>query len=186
MLKFIFLLLEQRLLSLPELREVDWFNNQYAPSEEEEVMYAAPAAYLEFLSITDLQTEGRKAQKGTVPFRVHVVTELFTDNDNRFKSAALEHYDIVNLVSKQLLGHSALLSDLPDYAAIQNTPGDQQVYNSVTRTGIIPDHKRSHLMLTVMDFSTVAIDFSAAKVFTKITPANPPEITVALSANLNP
>jgi hypothetical protein len=181
MFQFIFLLLEQRLNTLSELAEVDWFNNQYILSEDEEVMYKAPAAYIEFLPVDDLTTQPRKTQMGTVAFRVHVVTENYQDNDGRFKSAAMGHFDVVNQVYATLLGHAAKLSDLPDYTALAGTDADKQVYNSITRKGIQTDHNRSPLMVSIQQFSMTAYDFSAQKIFSK--PANPvnPEITATLN-----
>jgi len=179
MFKFIFLLLKQRLNTLAQLHEIDWFNNQYELSEEEEVIYSCPAAYIEFLPVADLTSQPRKLQKGSVRFRVHLVTEIYRDDDTSFHSAALEHYDFVNLVYKKLLGHSAKLSDHPDFAALANTKKDQQVYNSITRTGISPDHNRKPLMLTIQEFSMTAYDFSAQKTYTKPDPT--PKIDATLT-----
>lgn len=181
MLKFIFLLLEQRLKALPELREVDWFNNQYDPNEDQEVIYAAPAVYLEFMAIPT-KSEKKGIQDAIVTFTTHIVTELFQDNNGRFASAALEHFDIVNSVYAHLLGYSGLISDLAGQEALKDTPADYQLFNSITRTMIETDHERAPLMVSKLTFTMTAKDFSAQKAYSTI--QVPIRITPSISQTL--
>jgi hypothetical protein len=168
MLNYIYLLLKQQILTVPGIAEADWFNNQYDLEEDDEVIYALPGAYIEFMS-TPMKSLPKGVQMGQLRFRIHLVTELYRDNDRRFETGALDHYNLVALVYNSLLDYSASLSDLPEYVTLKDTDNDFKLFNSVTRLNIAPGPKNRKFLVTIQEFETQAWDWTGNNKYKKIT-----------------
>ena len=65
-------LVEQKIREIPEIKTVDWYNQQYENTEED---YARlyPAVYIEIADPSNWSDAGNKMQHGTVSIRLHVV-----------------------------------------------------------------------------------------------------------------
>jgi hypothetical protein len=180
MFSHIYLLLQQQIKAVPGMAEVDWYNNQYLLDGEQyrigmrstwgnsEVIYDLPAAYIEFTP-TPTQSLPRRVQKAVIRFKVHTVTHLFEDNDKRFETSALDHYNMVNLVYDALLDHSAILSDLTKYAELKGTDKDYQIFNAITRINIAPGPSNEKFQITIQEFETQAWDWTGNNKYKKIT-----------------
>lgn len=176
MLRLIFLLIQARLqaLTLTDgttklFNEVDRFTNQYDLREPDKQMLAVPACYIQF---TDSQFEGAGAGAQYLPqiIRLHIVT-LAGSNLQRYNtgpSGPPAHDQILDLAYIGIQGHRAKASDLPALASLANTPQDFEVFNACTRKAIYPDYDGGHIIVTILDFKTLAFDPAAIKHYTKV------------------
>ncbi|MEM7372805.1 MAG: hypothetical protein AAF587_29560 [Bacteroidota bacterium] len=163
MLKLPFLLLQQRLSEMSQLPDVRWFNAQFDQNKDEAVFYV-PSVYIEFLPM-DLEDIGEQVQGGEVMFRIHLMTELYDDNDR-----VLAHFDLVDDIFKHLHGWDVMKSALPEFSALQDTEDDVAIINKVVRTRLIPDHAQSNTIITVQEFKTYVADFAAMKSYIEFSP----------------
>jgi hypothetical protein len=110
-----------------------------------------------------------------------LLTECLFDDDKRIKKDnPQDHMMILDKIFRSLQGFSALISYLPEFAALEATKDDQRSFNSISRIAIIPPHvPRAAMMKSVQRFKGRFYDHGAAKLYTTI--AKPPlELTAAL------
>lgn len=156
MLKEVYQLIQQRIQTeVAEFKEVEWFLNQYAETEDQDAWYATPSAYIEFLPIT-YSSHGGLQQRATVVFRIHVASEALFGDGRRITDSAINHISLVDRVYVALHGWNAKLSDLSTHVG-----NDAVFINTVSRTELAPDHGHFNTMVTIQTFQFAFIDNSA-------------------------
>lgn len=161
MLKNIYILLKQRLETITELDEVDYFLGQFIPNEEGFIeMKVKRGAYIEFEPI-EMSSLGGRVQEGVVNFLVHLVDVSLHDSGVRITDTTLDHMAHVESVYKTLLGHVGYLSSIPGNEGLQGTSDDVVIFNGIDRIGIIPDHSLGRILVTSQRFCMMAHDISA-------------------------
>lgn len=170
MLTYPYHLIKNRVTSkVPELKEIDWFLNQYDPSGPG-IIYTAPGLYIEFLPF-DTQSLGGGVQMAAAEFRMHLVSDNVFDNDKRIrKTTPTDHANLIDKTYNAVYKYRGLLSDLPEFAALAGTENDFRLINSIDRTGVVPPHNLSGLMVTVQSFRCVLYDHTATKAWQSIAP----------------
>lgn len=159
MTKNIYFLLKNRLSSISELEEIDWFTGQYLQNGEQ-AMTVSTGCYLEFMP-GQWQTLGDGQQQMALEFDVHLVQDCVLPGDERILDP-MDHLGIAESIYKVLHRWGAMLSDLPAFAALAGTDEDVVVINSITRVSSTPDHNLSNLMVTVQRFACLVRDVSAS------------------------
>lgn len=66
--------LEEKLREIPEVKSVDWYNEQYQNTDKEHVE-AYPAVYIEILDPVNWIPAGEQMQHGTMNVKLHVVVD---------------------------------------------------------------------------------------------------------------
>lgn len=162
-MKYIYLLLKQRLLEILDLKEVLWYNGQYDQIGEQS-LYVDTAAYIEFLPI-EWTTKGKQYQEAVLQFNIHLLTESVGDNDERILDADVNHFGLLQDVFQKLQGWNADLKDLPEFSNLQNSP---KIINSIVRTGMQPDNGLSNLIVTIQSFQCTVFDYQSVPQYTAV------------------
>lgn len=166
----IYIILKNHLLTIPEIKRVDFFYGETLESNTGKPLINTPAILLEF-DDSQLQNVSSKVQQGTLLFTTHIITANMYDNDKRItEGGTLNHFVLCRAVYQKLSGFSSLLSGHPAYGAIKGSDQDHVLINSITRSGYRSDHKLKKLMRSTMDFSTLITDRTATKELQSIKP----------------
>jgi hypothetical protein len=175
-------ILKKRLTdTLPELKVVDWFLDQFSKSDKSTQVLTAPGVYLQ---VRPLSTE--QLSFGYQMAEAEIVLHLFSinmhDNDKRVQKVnADDHAVLVDKAHKAVSGFSARLSYLPAFAALLNTPNDKLVLNSLRRVGVNPPHSMKSVMVTELTYRALIIDEAGVKTYTTQPPGTiPATITVTI------
>lgn len=156
----VYFLLKNRLSSIAELDEIDWFTGQYEQNGEQ-ALTVSTGCYLEFMS-AQWQTLGDGQQQAALEFDVYLVQHSVLSGDERISDPVMDHLGIVDKIHKALHRWGAMLSDLPAFSALAGTEDDIVIINSIVRTGSTPDHNLSNLLVTAQRFSCLVRDISAS------------------------
>lgn len=159
-----YLILKQKLQTdLPELKEIDWFLNQYDPNKKEAgFVTAEPGVYIEFPDDIEMQQLGFNIQMADVEWTLHLVTTNVYENDKRIqKLTPTDHAWIMDKIFRSLLNWSSKLSYLPAFASLANTNTDQRVIGTIARSGINPPKVLKSLMVTKQKFRCVMYDHAS-------------------------
>ena len=150
--------LEKRLVNnVDGLAQVDWFANQYADSEEEDLVWQTPVVYLEFLPITWITTGDARVQEGLMTLRVHTVTDNDYEDKKRFTVTA--HLETLKNVFIALHDFDCMLSYSPGNENI--LPAfDVMLINELTRVRSEPDHLLRRFVVTVEEYQAQVVDVS--------------------------
>lgn len=70
-----------------ELRDVQWFNNQY-----EGIIHTAPVVFIEFSDL-DITDQTKQAKQTVIQFRLHVVTEVMDESDGDVADGDVWHHE---------------------------------------------------------------------------------------------
>lgn len=163
---------------VPELKEVEWFLNQYNKNKNEAgYITAEPGVYIEFPDSIELQQLGYNIQMADVEWWLHLVTSNVYENDKRIqKLTATDHANIIDKIFRSLLNWSSKLSYLDAFVSLAGTAQDQRVIGTISRTGINPPKELKALMVTRQKFRSVMYDHAA-------NPAVVTQINVPLQIN---
>lgn len=137
-------ILERLAAEVPEVKTIDWFNeNLLALREGDELPYATPAAFIDF-PLSEPQTFGRRMQVGETLFSVILVDEVIGEvssletDAERTRSQAL--YAVCRSIEKALIGFSndkigsiGQSNHLSDHA-FDNLQGLQMGFKTMVKT----------------------------------------------------
>jgi hypothetical protein len=165
-MKEIYILLKERLATIQELKEVQWYLGQYDQNGEQ-ALVVDTAAYIEFEPIEWMQM-GQQIQQATVGFNVHFVQECVYGDDTRVVDTTLNHLELANQIFRTLQGWSGRLSDIPSLGIFPNSPTDKQIINTIVRTGSTSQHDLENLIVTVQRFQATCIDLNAVPQYQSI------------------
>ena len=168
MFTYPYLIIKSLLGNIAELKEIDWFLNQYSRADKSAMLFTTPAAYVQF---TDAPTEaiGGKIQTATTTVIIHLVTDNVASTDKRMqKATATDHANLMDAIYKQLDGMGGLLSDITGNEALKGTENDVRIFNTLTREKITSPHDLRNKIISTHTFKAVFYDHSKAKEFQKI------------------
>lgn len=181
MLTYPFEILKKRVTdTVTELREIDWYLEQDSLTDKNAALKAMPALYLQFMPLQTIDLATR-IQQATVTFNAILLTDCVFDTGSKRlkKDSPTDHMRIFDKIYLTLAGFSARLSYLPAFAALLNTPNDQRILNTISRTAIAPPHvPRKAIMKSTQTFTCVVWDHAAFNTWTSATP--PLELTATL------
>jgi len=136
MLKKVFDKLKERLAMVPDVKLVDWFNNQY-----EGVIHAAPCIFVDFPKpITMGQLRGR-VQHGLLTVRIHAVSKVVNRADYSIDPAGIELHEV--LVDN-------IYAVLQQYSATEN--GSIPIFGTMSRNEVEHHPYNKGWMITTQDF----------------------------------
>lgn len=146
--------LEKRLQEkVPEIKNIDWFANQYEPSEEEDFVWITPAVFLEFAPVTWQTTGDTAIQQTLMTLTVHTVTDNNLVTKDRF--TATQHLTIQRKVHAALHEFSCLLSYIQP--TVTNSD-DHILLNELTRITSEPDHTLNVFITTKQTYTAQVFD----------------------------
>jgi|GEM_PF-2251229 len=167
MLKEVFQGLQNRVMQpggvQPQMfKHFDWYNDQYdlnPATQKLQVPFLTPAVFVEFLPYTP-QSLSRRVQLIPLNFRLHLVSDIYSHSRAGMaeQAAALSHIDLANALHHLIHGHHYLI---PANAAL-GLPA-RAVYNTCARVRQEPDHAYSNLVVCLMEYRTIAFDYSATR-----------------------
>lgn len=149
-----------------EIKDLDWFINQYSKSDKSAMLYTLPGVYVQFLPM-DTDQIGMQTQIAECEFDIHLVTSnLFDKGEQRIRKAeATDHAMIMDKIYKTLNGKKGTMAE------VDNPGADNYIIlNSMTRTRVTPPHELASNMVSIQRFKTVIFDYSANKIFQKLMP----------------
>ncbi len=168
MFTYPYLIIKALLGSIAELKEVDWYLNQYNRTDKSAMLFTTPAAYIQF---ADMQTEpiGGKIQTATTTVTIHLVTDNMISTGKRMeKSNPTDHAMLMDAVYKSLDGKGGLLSDITGNEALKGTENDVRIFNSLTREKITSPHDLQNKIISTHTFKGLFYDHSKIKSFQNI------------------
>jgi hypothetical protein len=144
-------ILMQRLQTkVPEIKHIDWWNNQLE-MEEEEYAYARPAVFIEFQP-AEIINLGRKKQAWNLPFKLHYVA----DNVSEVRSGAS-----ALVREKGLRKMTQALDRIQYYIQGYNGTDIGTQFGSIQSLGAVVSHNYDLVVDQVMSF-TVRLENRAA------------------------
>jgi hypothetical protein len=160
MIKLVFQLLQHVVSSINGSPQVRWFAAQ--TDDNDEAVYYVPAVYIEFMPVTTAELPspnlGSVLQEADITVRIHLMTDkTHPDDDND----VMDHLDLCDSIHKAISTTGTMKSAIPMHAALVNTLSDYHICNRFTRTGITTDHSQSSVIVTILEYSTHAVDTSA-------------------------
>jgi uncharacterized lipoprotein YehR (DUF1307 family) len=157
-------IIKKRLSEIQEIKDLNWYLQQYDDNQRGRVLYNAPGVYIQFEPIITQQLD-KYTQMAESVITIHLVTDSVQDNDKRI---ATKHAEVLDQIYTKLHGFSARVSYLDEFAALAGTADDKRMLNSMRRTGITPPHNFSSKVVSLQNFTTVIYDHSKNKVFDSI------------------
>lgn len=161
MLDLVYLGLKKRLTEkVPALDGIDWHLNQYAQVGDDSITIT-PGLYIKFLPI-DWKTMPDNIQRGVLVFETHLVSDTaYGDERDMTDKDYIDHLGTESRVFQALMNFRLLLSYVPGYAALANTPNDQVLLESIVRTNSVPHGELDNIAKTNQRFQGVMFDYSA-------------------------
>lgn len=160
-----YMAIKKRLLdALPWLEYVDYYFQQYTEFEGQgAIVRRTPCVFIEFAPI-DWSQRGLGVQTGLQYVLVHLVNESGYDNEERIlDTQAADHFEREDQVYAALAGFRPTMSYLPEFAALENTPNDKQIMETMTRMNTNADHELSRFLVSVQTFATTVYSYAALK-----------------------
>lgn len=154
-------IIKKRLREIPEIKDLDWFLQQYDDNQRGRVMYNAPGVYIQFEPLITQQLD-KFTQMADAVITIHLVTDSVHDNEKRI---ATSHATILDAIYGKLHGFSAKVSYLDDFATLAGTADDKRMLNSMRRSGITPPHSFSSKVVSLQQFHVVIYDHTKNKKF---------------------
>lgn len=157
MLEHIYTALKDRLETVANIDEVDYYLGQYLQQEGGNRLYSDQALFIELLPI-EWQSQRGNTQKAVLSFRVHTVSACLYDNEDRLVGTGVyNHMELVTEVFKTL----------QNFRVVQN-PSGNVLLESIVRTLTEPNHDLDVVMVTVQEFDCTIFDYSAIAQTTKV------------------
>jgi hypothetical protein len=145
---------------MPAVKVIDIDLAQYQQKREDAVRNT-PAVYIKLTDPTWRQLP-RRVQKSVLVFSLTVVSDtayaddrILTDHSNN------NHLKLHDDLYKCLLNKRYLLSYLPQYAALKDTPLDRQMIETITRVSSKFPSAINNLIISTQTFEAVVYDYSA-------------------------
>ena len=137
------------------IEHFEWYNRQ-DETERGKLPFKRPAVFIEFLPTETMSLGHRikKIQPATVRFRAHLVTDNYYESRHGSSNQDdfLAHQDLLDKLNAKLLRNGyTITQDGEEYV----------IFNSITRTNVIPDHNFQGLIRTVQVYKCQAWDYSA-------------------------
>jgi hypothetical protein len=122
---------------LPDLKDVQWFNNQYAG-----VIHAEPIALIEFPSPVPVLEISKQTSRATIDVCVHIISKSMSDTDKSITDAQVKAHDD--------LGDAAVVA-LNNFAPVYDSlsAGSKLIYS-----GFESDHSYIGWLVTKLSFTT--------------------------------
>lgn len=156
MLESIYTALKDRLETIFNSIEVDYYLGQYLQGEGGSSLYSDEALFIEFLPI-EWQSLRNNVQKAVLSFRIHVVSACLYDDEQRLiGTGVFSHMENVTEVFKTL----------QNFRAVE--PSGRVLLESVIRVRTEPNHDLDVVMVTVQEFKATIFDYSAIGSTTKL------------------
>lgn len=154
-----YLIIKNKLSSIEELNEVNWFGYQYLPDENGAIWLKAPACFIEFASSPSTPYPGG-LNRVALNFRLHVVIETYEEGDSRFLPN--DNFVIVDQLYNKVhkaISNTGLLTDIPelDIPAGTNT----HVFDTPQRRTVAPIHNITGLLVMTADYYCDMEDYMA-------------------------
>lgn len=165
MLSLVYQALKKRLVNTTTPAYVDWYMGQYLEPEAEEggqLLWRTPAQFVEFMPV-QWQTLGNNVQAANTQFNLHLVNDCYHDDDQRITDAALGHLAQEAAVYATLQNWRCHLSYVPGFEALEGTPDDRVLIESITRERTDPDHNMGRQIVSVQGFACRIYDYGAVK-----------------------
>jgi hypothetical protein len=159
-------IIKKRLSEIQEIKDLNWYLQQYEDNQRGRVLYNAPGVYIQFEPIITQQLD-KFTQMAESVITIHLVTDSVQDNEKRI---ATTHTAVMDKIYGKMHGFSAKASYLEEFAALAGTPNDKRMLNSMRRSGITPPHSFSSKVVTLQQFHSVIYDHSKNKVFNSMAP----------------
>lgn len=93
-------------LQVTGLKDVQWFNNQYAG-----IIHVEPLALIEFPDVLDINEISKTTSRANCTIRVHVISKSITDSDDVISDSQVELHDALVLTITSALQHYAPLTE---------------------------------------------------------------------------
>jgi len=163
MYTYSFLAIKNRIESIAQIKNCDWYLGQDRTSDKSAMVRNAPVVYIEF-SAAEMSQGGLGVQYAETSMTIRLITSNVHDDAKRiYKGSANDHMVIFDHVYKVLSGYSARLSDIPSLGI----DDDYTLFNSLVRKQIVPPHSLTSLMMSQQRFEGLFYDFSSLKKFQK-------------------
>lgn len=139
-------ILKQKLIDIPNIKHIDYFNDQYSG-----VLHTAPVLFVEFPEALQFETMGKEMQQALLKVRIHAVSKVMHNADKSISESSLEtHFTICNNIWERLQGFRA-------------DDGAKTVFNSLARTTFEHHQELEGFMVTYQDFEGVIYSYAADK-----------------------
>ena len=149
--------LQTKLIDVPNVKLVEWFNDQYSGT-----IHAEPGIFIEFPNPIPMETLRKKTQQGDLLIRIHVYSKLIAKVDKSLDKSIIErHFNITDSVFQLLQG-------------FRSVEGDKLLFNSLDRIEIQHHQYLQGWFVTTQDFECVLYDIKSEI----LTPTPSPEITI--------
>jgi|GEM_PF-2104271 len=133
-----YLVLKEKLETLPGIKLIDWFNDQYAGT-----IHAAPAVFVEFPVPLRFQTLREDFQMSAFAVRIHIATVAKADQSKRIDSNLIAAHDtLVDSVYSLLQGFWAAHTD------------GKKMFDSLGRTAYEHHQYMQGWLVTTQDFES--------------------------------
>lgn len=152
-----YLILKNKLATVTDLAEVDWFNYQYLPDEKGTIWLQSPGCFIEFASSPSTHFTGG-LNRVKLNFRLHLAMETFESGDGRF----LTNETFLTLDQLYSKAHLAITSPgfLNDIPELDLDPEDKRfVFDTPFRRTVAPIHNIVGLMVMTADYSCDMEDY---------------------------
>ncbi len=168
---------------IPELREIDFYLQQDSSTDKNTLLFATPGLWFDFVPAGEVKTHGNRMRSAEFDVLIHLVTENVLDSGKRFsKDAPTDHMRLFDKVNKTFQGFGSLISYLPEFVALLNTPNDMRVLNSLTPNGVVlPNAITKAKMKSMQSYRCIIYDHSASKLFSEPSPQPALELNVTFT-----
>lgn len=174
MLREIYLALKGRLShDVAELRQVDWYLDQFDQYDPEEVVLGTPVALIEFHPI-HWTTLSQNVQKAILTFSVHLATSTaYGDDMDMLDLTYIDHLSIESKIFVALMNTRFTMPDIQTFlnqqGLVWTTPDGQPwtatskdiILESIVRIDTVPHRQQSPIIVTEQVFQATIFDYSA-------------------------
>lgn len=141
--------LKNQLLTINDVKIIEWFNDQYAGT-----IHAAPAIFIEFPGQIRFETLRKQTQQAPFIARIHMVSKAIMKQDMSIdESLVSAHFDSCEQIYQLLQGHRAV-------------DGDNLLFNSLSRSVFEHHQYMKGWLVTTQDFEAMLYQFSPAGIIT--------------------
>ena len=146
-------ILKDRLTGIPNVKLIDFFNDQYSG-----IIHAQPGIFIEFHEDLNFETLNFKVKQAELKLRIHIYSKILTDTDKSINEANLEtHEAIYNEVVNRLEGYNY-------------KEGDKLLFNSLTEFKYAQEQKVNGWHISFHDFEAMIYKFPTVTTHAKPSP----------------
>lgn len=149
--------LQTKLNDIPNIKHLDWFNDQYAGT-----IHAAPGIFIEFKDPLIMETLSKGVQQAPFSTTIHVYSKVVPQQDKSLDLVKIaEHFEIVQEVYSRLHGFRA-------------NDGDNLLFNSLSRKAYQHHQYMQGWFVTTQDFESIIYDIAE----TTVAPSPKPTVII--------